>query len=104
MTKYTLYIGLNDKESKRQEIQTLEAFKICSNIFKATTGAATISEATGIYTHDDGSGEIVIEKTLRCEITMTTYEKIIEAAEMIKTALNQESILIETLEIASNLI
>ena len=99
MTKYTLYIGLNDKDTKRQEIQTIEAFKICSNIFKATTGAATISEATGIYTHDDGSGEIVIEKTLRCEITMTTHEKIIEAAEMIKKALNQESILIETADI-----
>ncbi len=33
MTKYTLYIGLNDKGTKKQEIQTLEAFKVSANIF-----------------------------------------------------------------------
>ena len=54
MTKFTLYIGLNDKDTKRQEVQTLEAFKVSANIFKALTGGATISEAQGIYTHDNG--------------------------------------------------
>lgn len=94
MTKYTLYIGLNDKDTKRQEVQTLEAFKVSANIFKALTGGATISEAQGIYTHDNG--DIVIEKTLRCEVYGATLEAITQAADQLKTALNQESILIET--------
>ena len=28
LTKYNLYIGLNDKDSKQQEISTLDAYKI----------------------------------------------------------------------------
>lgn len=102
MTKYTLYIGLNDKDTKKQEIQTLEAFKVSANIFKALTGGATISEAQGIYTHDNG--DIVIEKTLRCEVYGATLESIIQVADQLKTALNQESILIETADINTKFI
>lgn len=84
MTKYTLYIGLNDKDTKRQEVQTLEAFKVSANIFKALTGGATISEAQGIYTHDNG--DIVIEKTLRCEVYGATLEAITQAADQLKNS------------------
>lgn len=99
MIKHTLYIGLNDKDTKHQEIGTLDAFKICTNIFTSTTGGATISEATGIYTHDNG--EIVREKSLRCEVFGADTETIKKAADQIKTALNQEAIAIEISEVNS---
>lgn len=99
MKKTTLYIGLNDKDTKHQEIATLDAYKIAVNIFTAYTGGATISEAVGIYTHDNG--ETVTEKTLRCEVYSTNTEAIRTAANALKQALNQESILIETVETES---
>ena len=30
--KFTLYLGLNDKDTKRQEVSTIEAYKIITNI------------------------------------------------------------------------
>ena len=58
LTKYTLYIGLNDKDSKVQEINTVDAYKIVG----ALIGDCTIQEARGLYTHQDGTQ--VLESTL----------------------------------------
>lgn len=102
MKKFTLYIGLNDQKTKHQEITTIDAYKITSNIFAATTGGATITEAMGVYTHDNG--DIVIEPSLRCEIFGADIEQIYTAAEQIKTALNQESIALEESEVNSRFI
>lgn len=32
MKKYTLYVGMNDKDTKRQELETVECVKIVSNL------------------------------------------------------------------------
>lgn len=89
-TTKILYIGLNDQNSKRQEISTIDAFKIVSRVLREKCGGATITQATGIYTHEDGT--IVEETTLRCEIFGATLETVTEAAKMLKLILNQESI------------
>jgi hypothetical protein len=102
MKKFTLYIGLYDKDSKRQEITTIDAYKVVANIFKVTTGGATITEAVGVYTHDNG--DVVIEPSLRCEIFGATTEQIYQAAAQIKAALNQESIALEETEVNSKFI
>ena len=102
MTKHTLYIGLYDKESKRQEITTIDAFKVVANIFKNTTGGATISEAMGVYTYNDGT--IAIEPSLRCEIFGADLEPVYAAISQIKTALNQEKIALEETEVNSKFI
>ena len=68
MKKYTLYCGLNDKDTRRQEISTLEAAKMVRNACLSYADGATIFEADGIYKHDDG--ELVAEKTLRVELMM----------------------------------
>ena len=47
MKKYTLYCGLNDKDTKRQEISTLEAAKMVRNACLSYADGATIFEATG---------------------------------------------------------
>ena len=96
MIKTTMCIGLLDKVTKIQEINTIDAFKIVANIFAETTGGATITEGTGVYTHDDGT--IVIEKSLVCFIYGATKEQITKAADMIKIALNQESVAVEMSE------
>lgn len=97
MIKTTMCVGLLDKDTKAQEITTIDAFKIVSNIFASTTGGATITEGMGVYTHDNG--EVVIEKTLVCVIYGDNNSiEIEQAATMIKMALNQEAVTIETCE------
>lgn len=92
MNKTTLYIGLNDKESKRQEINTSEAIKILSNLL-LDIGGATIYNATGIYTHENG--DIIIENTLRVELFEINQQTLKNKIEIIKQVLNQESIIIQ---------
>lgn len=93
MTKFILFLGLFDKDSKAQEISTLNAFKIASNLVTDIVGYGTITEAMGIYTHDDGT--IVNEPTLRIEITGSELEKIKRLAIALKQAFNQESVALE---------
>lgn len=93
MTKFILFLGLFDKDSKAQEISTLNAFKIASNLVTDIVGYGTITEAMGIYTHDDGA--IVNEPTLRIEITGSELEKIKRLAIALKQAFNQESVALE---------
>lgn len=96
MKKYTLYIGLNDQTTKQQEIGTVDAYKIATNIFCQYTGGATIYESKGVYTHNDGT--IVIENTLLCLIFSDDPESVKKAAAALKTAFNQESVIIESTE------
>lgn len=99
MKKYTLCVGLFDKDSKRQEINTLDAYKIACNLFARHTGGATITEGRGIYTHENG--EIVIEPSLVCMVYGATLEAVEAVAAALKIALNQESIAIECTEVNS---
>lgn len=94
MKKYNLYVGLNDKDTKTQKIDTVEAFKIASNIVVKMFGAGTIYTADGIYTHEND--EIVIEKTLNIEILTDDSEKIKDIINILKLTFNQESILKQT--------
>jgi hypothetical protein len=102
MTKHTLYIGLHDQKTKRQEITTIDAFKVVANIFQNTTGGATITEAMGVYTYNDGT--VAIEPSLRCEIFGADLDQIYMAVAQIKTALNQEKIALEETEVNSKFI
>ena len=99
--KFTLYMGLNDKDSKVQKISTLEAYKVVSNIIAAEFGGGTIFEAQGIYKHDDGT--VVFEKTLRIELLFAAKEKVKELVEQLKRMFNQESIAVQEESIDSDL-
>jgi hypothetical protein len=96
MKKFTMYVGLNDKDTKKQEIATLEAYKVATNIFCEYTGGATIYEGSGIYTHNDGT--IINEKTLVCIVFSEDPEAIKKTASALKIAFNQEAIAIESTE------
>lgn len=96
MKKFIMCIGLLDKDSKVQEINTLDAFKVASNVFAKTTGGATITEGRGVYTHNDGT--VIIEPTLVCTVYGSDIKDIKAAADALKVALNQESVAIEETE------
>lgn len=88
--KYIIFVGLNDKDSHAQEVSTLDAYKLVSNLACTHVGFGTITEARGVYTHDDGT--LVEEVTLRCEFSGAPLEKVKAFALAAKEALNQESV------------
>ena len=101
MKKFTLYMGLNDKDLKVQVISTIEAYKVVSNILAKDFGGGTIYEAQGIYKHDDG--KIVFEKTLRIEILFAEEPQIKALVAELKKIFNQESIAVQVEDINSDL-
>lgn len=94
LEKYTLYVGLNDKDTKTQQISTLEAYKVLQNLLLNNgVEGATIFEAKGIYTHKNG--EIIIENTLRIELMFIEKEAVKKIVNDIKKILNQESVIVQ---------
>lgn len=94
MKKTTLYVGLNDKDTKVQKVDTMEASKIATNIITSYTDGATIYNATGIYKHEDGT--IVIENTLKIELYEVSDEALTAIIDTLKRTLNQEAIIKQT--------
>ena len=96
--KYNLFLGLNDKDSKKQEISTLNAYKILMNYFSG----ATVTESTGFYKHEDGT--IIIEKSLKIEILdFDNNFNLSQTVNDLKRLFNQESIAVEIQNINSQL-
>lgn len=93
MKKFTLYLGLNDRETKMQKIQTVEAFKIVSNLIASRFNGGTIFEADGVYRHDNGA--YVIEKTLRIELLFVERPEVVEFVKVLKEVFNQETIAVQ---------
>ena len=101
MKKFRLYVGLNDKDTKTQEISTLDAYKMVENVITKKTDGYTISEAQGYYKHEDGT--VTIENTLRIEMLFVDRELVKEFVNTLKLMLNQESIAVEETTIKSEL-
>lgn len=101
--KRVLFVGLFDKDTKTQKIDSLTAANIINNII-ITNGldGATVSNATGIYKHENG--QIIIEPSVRIELLFATEKQIKNICEAIKTALNQESVALESQIIESRLV
>lgn len=91
--KYTLYMGLNDKDSKQQQVSTLDAYKMVNNLVCRMFDGGTISEAQGIYKHEDGT--VVVETTLRIELLFAEEESVKELVATLKSVFNQESIAVQ---------
>ena len=101
--KYNIYIGLNDKDSKKQEVSTRrakeEVIKILNN--NNITGL-TMYEVTGVFKHENGT--MTFEKSLKVELLEVKKEEVLKSIEELKKALNQESILLEEEEKKVNFI
>lgn len=94
MIQHVLFLGLNDKDSKVQEVSTIDAYKIAMRaVIRAGYTGATITEATGFYTHENGA--TVIEKSLRIDILDANDRNTAALIDDLKGLFNQESILLE---------
>lgn len=92
MFNYIIIAGLNDKDSKRQEIPTDAARGIVAGIVCKYADGATLTDCNGIYKHNDGSGVIVFEKSIKIEISGIQRDAADAIVKEIKAALNQESV------------
>lgn len=104
MKRYTLYLGLNDKDTKTQKIDTIEAYKIVENLLASMFDGGTIFNAHGVYKHDDNT--IVIENTLRIEILEfdnSILDNVREFVRILKNTFNQESIAVQIENVQSDL-
>lgn len=99
MVKTTFFVGLNDKDTKKQELPTIECVKRIENIFNTLTEGATLKECRGVYKHTDGTK--IVENTIECICYDLQENRIAGIAQALKSALNQESVLIEKTQINS---
>ena len=88
MDKHEIFIGLNDKEIKKQVISTDEAMRKVH----ALVGDCSMSLIQGYFTHADG--HMVVEQTIKCEVFGMDDDKVHAIVEQLKHELNQESILV----------
>ena len=72
--KYTLYIGLNDKDTYQQEIPTETAEALVTEIALKYVDGFTMTRAKGVYT--DELGVVTYENTLVCEFLYAGEEEL----------------------------
>lgn len=93
--RFTVYVGLNDGESYRQEISSEKAESIINGICSGILGSYTLLDAKGVYF--DGAGT-TFEKTVVIVFIMEEEEGDFRAeciAKSLAGALNQSCVLIE---------
>jgi hypothetical protein len=100
---YTLCIGLTTQRGEAVPQSSIEGLKAAvAHIF----GGATISECSGVYTHEDG--RLVQEKSLKVEILLegnsSDEAKIRGFTEAIKSLFDQEAILVYKTKVKSEFI
>jgi hypothetical protein len=88
MTKYTLYLGLNDKQTKKAKYTWRQAV----NMLTGMLPDCTMIPAIGKYTHDD-KVSVVVEKTVKIEILDFNGDfRLADTVNQLKDTFNQESI------------
>ena len=104
MKKYTLSIGLRDGKipGHPQIIPAFIAKSIIANTMLDRFGGATIIDAIGVYTHDNGRK--VREKTLVVYIYDAEESAVKSACEYLARRLRQESIAYECADFTSEFI
>lgn len=100
--KFTICLGLNDQMTKRQEIETVNAYKIVSNMIAASFGGGSIYSGTGIYKHEDGT--IVEENNFKIELLFADRADVLRFCQDLKIVFNQESVALQYDRIESELI
>lgn len=103
MLKYTIILGLNDQKTKKQEVTTAEAYnRILTALKNNGVEGATFTECKGLYIHENG--EAVFENSIKIELLFITETTVKAICKDLKVALNQESVVLEVLNLDSNLI
>lgn len=97
-TKYTLYIGMNDKDTNKQVHSLNEAKQAMFKIVQKYTGGCTFLDGQG-YWYDDKMQRVVTENTLVCVFLDTKPEAVKSIMDEALKAFNPSAILLETAEV-----
>ena len=87
---YKMYIGLKDKDTKKQRIPTFLAARQIEKTVCDYIGGATIYRARGCYKHENG--QVVRENTVIVETSCDNEQVVLECVKTLKVKFNQESI------------
>lgn len=102
MIKYIISLGLNDKDTKTQLIDTITAYKKANEIILKYIDGATVYETQGIFKHNDGT--ITIERSLQIELWDASKKAIENITNELKTAFNQEAVNVQIQEVTSYMV
>lgn len=95
MQKLIFYIGTNDKDTYKKELDDKTFLAVIDTCFDNYT----LEIVTGVYTMHDGSNERVCEQTFKVTVLNTdeywTSSKLNNVCKFLKNMLNQESIMVE---------
>ena len=91
---YTLIVGLNDKDSRRQEVSTSDAKRILADIVLRYSDGATFTTCEGVYRHADGG--VVFETSIKIEVFGITPDEALEICATVRETLNQECVYKQT--------
>lgn len=101
--EYTLYVGLNDKDTKKQEVSNEFALNTINRILlNEGITDKTVQNALGVYTHNNGT--TTTENSLILTMFFVERIQLIRAIEKIKIVLNQESIILKEQKVKSELL
>ena len=65
-TLVSFYVGLNDKDAKKQVISNNDAKTIITKcIVKYFQFGGSLFECSGVYAHNDGSNVVVVESSYK---------------------------------------
>lgn len=91
--RFTVYVGLNDKDAGEQLVPTNEAKTRLNAIASRHVDGFTVRHAEGFWTN--ASGEAESEETLVYDFLDSTDGQVAAIVAQMKTAMNQEAVLVE---------
>lgn len=94
LQKAVICLGLNDKRTKKQEIETGRAAEILSGLLCERFAGATVTTCAGIYTYDNG--DQVRENSFSIVLYFVTLEQVREFAGELCRVFNQDCVTVET--------
>ena len=92
LTETRVYVGLNDKESKKQEYETGKYLDLLKKICRDCHAAFSVDVEEGGYYHEDG--EYTEETSLVLVLIDAERETVRKIAEALRAAFHQESVLV----------
>lgn len=103
MKKYTFFLGLNDKDTKLQEVRSEDVFHEVEWLLATVCGGGTVTLSRWVFAHEDGT--IVRENSLRIEtLWYKDFQTMKHFAWLLKSRYNQESVLMEVSEVEAKFI
>lgn len=92
VTQTTIYIGLNDSQTKLQKFGTEKYVSVLKNVCRNFHVAFSVHRIEGGYFHENG--EYVEETTIALQLMDTPEEKVYEIAKDLCAFFNQESVMV----------